>query len=82
MSLDTSQQRQITFAQAAQIGAQSTASSVLPGSPGMGSAGTKEEQQAMSSLLGPVLGMPSAQVPDLATLLFGPMGRGATVDLS
>ena len=70
------------FNQAAQVGAQSTTSAVLPGSPAMGSAGTQEEQQALSSLLGPVLGMPSAQVPDLATLLFGPMGRGATVDLS
>jgi phospholipid/cholesterol/gamma-HCH transport system substrate-binding protein len=71
------------FNPGAQVGAQSTASTVLPsGSPSMGAAGTAEEQQAMSSLLGPVLGMPSAQVPDLATLLFGPMGRGATVDLS
>ncbi len=51
-------------------------------SPQMGAAGTAEERQSLSTLLGPVLGMPSSQVPDLATMLFGPMGRGATVDLS
>jgi phospholipid/cholesterol/gamma-HCH transport system substrate-binding protein len=66
------------------VAAQSTASAALPTgySPGMGAAGTAEETAAMSSLLGPVLGVPSANVPDLATLLFGPMGRGATVNLS
>ena len=66
------------------VGAQGTGVTPLPTgySPGMGSAGTAEETAAMSSLLGPVLGIPSAQVPDLATLLFGPMGRGATVNLS
>jgi phospholipid/cholesterol/gamma-HCH transport system substrate-binding protein len=66
------------------VGARSSAVSPLPTgySPGMGAAGTAEETAAMSSLLGPVLGIPSAQVPDLATLLFGPMGRGATVNLS
>jgi hypothetical protein len=26
--------------------------------------------------------VPSSQVPDLADLLFGPMGRGSTVNLS
>jgi phospholipid/cholesterol/gamma-HCH transport system substrate-binding protein len=51
-------------------------------SPTMGSAGTSDERGAMSSFLGPVLGMPSSQVPDLAGLLFGPMGRGSTVNLS
>ena len=65
------------------VAARSAAASPLPTgySPGMGSAGTAEETAAMSSLLGPVLGLPSGQVPDLATLLFGPMGRGATVNL-
>jgi phospholipid/cholesterol/gamma-HCH transport system substrate-binding protein len=51
-------------------------------SPQMGSAGTADERQSLSTLLGPVLGMPSSQVPDLATMLFGPLGRGATVNLS
>jgi phospholipid/cholesterol/gamma-HCH transport system substrate-binding protein len=66
------------------VAAQSTAASPLPTgySPGMGTAGTAEERAAMSSLLAPVLGLSSGQVPDLATLLFGPMGRGATVNLS
>jgi phospholipid/cholesterol/gamma-HCH transport system substrate-binding protein len=51
-------------------------------SPAMGSAGTAEERGAMSSLLGPVLGLPYGQVPDLAGLLFGPMARGSAVNLS
>lgn len=51
-------------------------------SPTMGSAGTREEKGGMNSLLGPVLGIPSSQVPDLAGLLFGPMGRGSAVNLS
>lgn len=72
------------FAPGGAVGARTTAVTPLPSaySPGMGSAGTAEERDAMSSLLGPVLGMPSGAVPDLATLLFGPMGRGATVNLS
>jgi phospholipid/cholesterol/gamma-HCH transport system substrate-binding protein len=51
-------------------------------SPSMGSAGTSEERGAFDSLLGPVLGIPSSDVPDLATLLFGPMLRGSAVNLS
>ena len=51
-------------------------------SPSMGTAGTSEERSAMGSLLGPVLGIPSVEVPDLATLLFGPMARGSSVALS
>jgi phospholipid/cholesterol/gamma-HCH transport system substrate-binding protein len=72
------------FAPTAAVGARSAGVSPLPTaySPGMGAAGTAQETAAMSSLLGPVLGMPSKEVPDLATLLFGPMARGATVDLS
>src|SRR4051812_19011749 len=65
-------------------GQQSGQAAVTPTSysPAMGSAGTSDERGAMSSLLGPVLGVPSAQVPDLAGLLFGPMGRGSAVSLS
>jgi virulence factor Mce-like protein len=69
------------FAGLAQQSAQVSSRSETAPSPQMGPAGTAEERQALSSLLGPVLGMPSSQVPDLATMLFGPMGRGATVDL-
>jgi phospholipid/cholesterol/gamma-HCH transport system substrate-binding protein len=59
-----------------------TTGSATTYSPTMGSAGTTDERQAMGTLLGPVLGVPSSQVPDLATLLFGPMGRGSTVNLT
>ncbi|MCU1592384.1 MAG: Phospholipid/cholesterol/gamma-HCH transport system substrate-binding protein [Frankiales bacterium] len=51
-------------------------------SPAMGSAGTSDERGAMSTFLGPVLGLPSSEVPDLAGLLFGPMARGSAVNLS
>lgn len=48
----------------------------------MGQAGTAEEKGPVNALLGPVLGLPSGEVPDLADLLFGPMGRGSSVALS
>jgi phospholipid/cholesterol/gamma-HCH transport system substrate-binding protein len=51
-------------------------------SPSMGTAGTSEEQGGLNSLLGPILGIPSSDVPDLASLLFGPMVRGSTLALS
>jgi phospholipid/cholesterol/gamma-HCH transport system substrate-binding protein len=35
----------------------------------------------LKSLLGPGLGMPAADVPDLGVLLVGPMARGAQVSL-
>ena len=40
------------------------------------------QRAAMGSVLGPVLGMPADEVPDLAYLLFGPMARGTEVGLS
>jgi phospholipid/cholesterol/gamma-HCH transport system substrate-binding protein len=45
----------------------------LPGSP--------EESALLKSLLGPTLGVTSADVPDLGVLLVGPMARGAEVSL-
>jgi phospholipid/cholesterol/gamma-HCH transport system substrate-binding protein len=48
----------------------------------MGNAGTKAEQRAFDSLLGPVLGMKPASVPDVDDLLWGPMARGDAVRLS
>jgi hypothetical protein len=48
----------------------------------MGNAGTAAEQSAFNSLLGPVLGMKPAAVPDVADLLWGPMARGNSVSLS
>jgi virulence factor Mce-like protein len=48
----------------------------------MGNAGTAAEKSGFNSLLGPVLGMPPASVPDIADLLWGPMARGDAVRLS
>jgi virulence factor Mce-like protein len=45
----------------------------------MGNAGTKAEQSAFDSLLGPMLGMKASAVPDIADLLWGPMARGNSV---
>lgn len=47
-----------------------------------GPAGTADERSVVGPLLAPVMGVPSAQVPDIATLLFGPMARGTAVGLS
>ena len=48
---------------------------------GIGYAGTPAESDLLKSLLGPSLGEPSADVPDLGVLLVGPMARGAEVSL-
>ncbi len=50
--------------------------------PTSGLAGSADEQLVVDSLAGPVMGMPADQVPDLATLLFGPMARGTVVGVS
>ncbi|MGH3328874.1 MAG: MCE family protein, partial [Streptomycetales bacterium] len=42
-------------------------------------AGTAAEQQVVASILAPVMRVPADQVPDIATLLFGPMARGTAV---
>ncbi len=47
-----------------------------------GAAGTAQERDVVDPLLAPVLGLPSERVPDIATLLFGPMARGTAVGLS
>ena len=44
-------------------------------------AGSPQETALLKSLLGPGLGMPAADVPDLGVLLVGPMARGAQVSL-
>ena len=46
-----------------------------------GMVGSLEESALLKSLLGPILGMASADVPDLGVLLLGPMARGAEVSL-
>jgi phospholipid/cholesterol/gamma-HCH transport system substrate-binding protein len=50
--------------------------------PTSGLAGTAAEQQVIDGLVAPVLGVPADRVPDLVTLLFGPMARGTAVGQS
>jgi phospholipid/cholesterol/gamma-HCH transport system substrate-binding protein len=45
----------------------------------MGLAGTSGEREVMNALLAPMMGTPTDRVPDIATLLVGPMVRGANV---
>jgi phospholipid/cholesterol/gamma-HCH transport system substrate-binding protein len=45
-------------------------------------AGPQGQRAVMGAVLGPVLGVPPEQVPDLAYLLFGPVARGTEVSLS
>jgi phospholipid/cholesterol/gamma-HCH transport system substrate-binding protein len=46
-----------------------------------GYAGTGAERSVVNSVAAPVLGVPTSEVPDVATLLFGPLARGAEVSL-
>lgn len=46
-----------------------------------GYSGSLEESALLRSLLGPGLGVPDADVPDLGVLLLGPMARGAEVSM-
>jgi phospholipid/cholesterol/gamma-HCH transport system substrate-binding protein len=48
----------------------------------MGFAGTAAERQMIDLILAPAMGRPVADVPEVATLLFGPMARGTAVKLS
>ena len=50
--------------------------------PVMALASPAGQRAVMGAVLGPVLGVPPDQVPDLAYLLFGPMARGTEVGLS
>jgi phospholipid/cholesterol/gamma-HCH transport system substrate-binding protein len=50
--------------------------------PTSGHSGTTEEQRVVDALVAPQMGRPAAEVPDLATLLFGPMARGTAVSQS
>ena len=56
------------------------ASGVQLGSFG-GYAGSPEESDLLNTLLAPTLGTTADQVPDLGTLLLGPLVRGATVSI-
>ena len=46
-----------------------------------GFAGTSAERSVIDALAAPVMGVPSDGVPDVATLLLGPLARGAEVSL-
>jgi hypothetical protein len=46
-----------------------------------GFAGTRTERLLVGALTGPTLGLAPHQVPDVATLLFGPLARGSKVSL-
>ena len=46
-----------------------------------GYAGTTAERSLVNAVAAPVLGVPTSDVPDVATLLFGPLARGAEVSL-
>jgi phospholipid/cholesterol/gamma-HCH transport system substrate-binding protein len=46
-----------------------------------GFAGSGAERDVVNSVAAPVLGVPTDSVPDVATLLFGPLARGAEVGL-
>jgi phospholipid/cholesterol/gamma-HCH transport system substrate-binding protein len=59
--------------------------SAVPGflvDPQSGLAGSAEEQRVVDALVAPQMGVQAEQVPDLATLLFGPMARGTAVGQS
>jgi hypothetical protein len=43
---------------------------------------TTAEQHVIDPLLAPVMGLPTDQVPPVATLLFGPMARGTAVSVA
>jgi phospholipid/cholesterol/gamma-HCH transport system substrate-binding protein len=46
-----------------------------------GYAGTTSERDVVGSIAGPALGVPARKVPDVATLLFGPLARGTEVSV-
>ncbi len=48
--------------------------------PASGYAGTEAEQKVVNSLVAPVMNVPAKQVPDITTLLYGPMVRGNVVN--
>ena len=60
-------------------GAASVVPTALMVDPASGTAGTAAEQRLMGALLAPQMGMDAGSVPDVATLLVGPMARGTEV---
>ena len=47
--------------------------------PSTGLVGSEAEQMLVGALVGPGMGMEPQDVPDIATLLFGPVARGTEV---
>ncbi|MFI6828689.1 MCE family protein [Kribbella sp. NPDC050241] len=47
-----------------------------------GGVGTPAEQQVIDSVVGPAMGVPATDVPDLTTLMVGPLLRGGQVNLA
>ncbi|WP_406050811.1 MCE family protein [Kribbella sp. NBC_00889] len=47
-----------------------------------GGVGTPAEQQVIDSVVGPAMGVPATDVPDLTTLMVGPLLRGGQVNLT
>jgi phospholipid/cholesterol/gamma-HCH transport system substrate-binding protein len=52
----------------------------VPGQLPSADAGTAEERRLLQPLLGAAMGVPPAEVPDIAVLLWGPLLRGAVVN--
>lgn len=46
-----------------------------------GGAGTPAEQKVIDAVAGPAMGIPASEVPDLTTLMIGPLMRGGQVNL-
>jgi phospholipid/cholesterol/gamma-HCH transport system substrate-binding protein len=62
------------------VGTPGTAAAAGPG-PSMGYAGTKQEQDLVKPIVGAATGAPPVEVPDIAVLLWGPLLRGAVVNM-
>ena len=55
--------------------------SLMPSSVTSGWAGTAEEQRVVDAIAAPVLDVPTGKVPDVTTLLLGPIARGNEVSV-
>lgn len=52
-----------------------------PSAPAMGYAGTAQERDLVKPIVGAASGIPPVEVPDIAVLLWGPLLRGAVVNV-
>jgi phospholipid/cholesterol/gamma-HCH transport system substrate-binding protein len=51
------------------------------GAPGYQVVGTEAEQRMLNSLVGPAMGLRAEDVPGIATMMYGPLARGAEVSM-